>query len=63
MRRLEKDISDLVTVAINTIKRPEFLESSLVRLARAYHEPLIPHPMEHLDQVKRKPWSYISAGL
>ena len=53
---LEKDISDLVTVAINTIKRPEFLESSLVRLARAYHEALIPNPMEHLQQVKRKPW-------
>lgn len=59
---LEKEISDLVTTAINTIKQPEFLESSLVRLARAYHEPLISHPMEHLDQVKRKPWVYISGG-
>ena len=59
---LQKDITDLVTIAINTIKRPEFLESSLVRLARAYHEPLVSHPMEHLEQVKRKPWSYISGG-
>ena len=59
---LQKEIADLVTVAINTIKDPEFLESSLVRLARAYREPLISNPMEHLDQVKRKPWSYISGG-
>jgi hypothetical protein len=59
---LQKEISELITVAINTVKRSEFLESSLFRLAKAYGEPLISNPMEHLDQVKRKPWVYISGG-
>jgi hypothetical protein len=62
MEGLEKEISELVTAAITAIKRPEFIESSLYRLARAYKEPLIDHPLEHLDKVKRKPWSYVSGG-
>lgn len=59
---IEKEVAELVSTAINTIKKPEFLESSLVRLARAYQEPLISHPLENLSQVKRKPWVYISGG-
>ncbi len=50
---IEKEVSELITVVITTIKRPEFLESSLVRLARAYNEPL---------SGARKPWAYVSGG-
>jgi hypothetical protein len=59
---LQKEVSELVTAAIMTIKHPEFLENSLIRLAAAYHEPVITKPLENLDKVKRKPWSYISGG-
>src|SRR3984957_15948549 len=59
---LQRETGDLITTAIMTIKRPQFLESSFFRLARAYHEPVIQNPLEHIDQVKRKPWSYISGG-
>jgi hypothetical protein len=59
---LGKEIASLITAAIMTVKRPEFLESSLVRLAKAYNEPLIANPLQNLDRVKRKPWSYISGG-
>lgn len=59
---LQKEVSELTTAILTTIKRPEFLESSFFRLAYAYKEPLVEHPLQHLDQVKRKPWSYISGG-
>lgn len=59
---LEKEVSELVTTAITTIKRPDFLESSIHRLAEVYHEPIVKNPLENLDKIKRKPWSYISGG-
>lgn len=59
---LQKEISELVTAAIMTIKRPEFLQSSIFRLSKAYNEPLLQNPFENLDKVKRKPWSYVSGG-
>lgn len=62
MEGLEKELSELVTVILTTIKRPEFLEYSFYRLAKAYREPLVDRPLENLERVKRKPWAYISGG-
>ncbi len=59
---LEKEISELITRLIATIQGADFLQSSLVRLAKAYNEPIVSNPLENLTQVKRKPWSYISGG-
>jgi len=59
---LQKEVSEVITAAIVAIKRPEFLESSLIRLAVAYQEPIVEHPLDNMDKVKRKPWSYISGG-
>ena len=59
---LHKEIPELITAIITTIKRPEFLKSSLYRLAKAYGESVVKNPLEHLDQVKRKPWAYTSGG-
>ncbi len=59
---IQKEVAELITIAITTIKREEFLESSIIRLAQAYREPLPADPLLHLHQVKRKPWAYISGG-
>lgn len=59
---LQMELTDLVTEAVTHVKRPEFLETSFYRLARAYHEPLVQDPLEHLDKIPRKPWSYVSGG-
>lgn len=59
---LESDLSQLVTALFTHIRRPEFLESCFARLARAYGERLISNPLDHLSQVQRKPWAYISGG-
>jgi hypothetical protein len=62
MEGLERELSELVTIILTTIKRPEFLESSFFRLARAYKESIVKNPLESLAYVKRKPWAYISGG-
>jgi hypothetical protein len=62
IKGIHREVSDLITTTISTIKRPEFLEHSLKRLAHAYREPVVQNPTANLTRVKRKPWSYISGG-
>ncbi|NGX62189.1 MAG: hypothetical protein K940chlam9_01683, partial [Chlamydiae bacterium] len=59
---LRREISELVATTIHTIKESEFLESSIHRLAKAYREPHVEDPLENLEKVNRKPWSYTSGG-
>ncbi|MCH9608472.1 MAG: hypothetical protein S4CHLAM45_10480 [Chlamydiales bacterium] len=53
MKGLEKELTELITAIVTTIKRDHFLEKAYERLARAYNEPV---------SRKRKPWAYISGG-
>jgi len=62
MEGLQSELGELITSAIIHIKRPEFLESSLYRLAKTYQERLIENPLENIDRVQRKPWAYVSGG-
>lgn len=59
---LEKELSDLITALIHQVKTKEFLESALQRMATAHHTSLVQNPLEHLDQVEKKPWVYTSGG-
>jgi hypothetical protein len=61
-KKIEKDLSDVVTTIINHIKTNEFLESAFHRMAIAHHAPVIKDPLEHLDQIEKKPWVYTSGG-
>lgn len=60
--RIERDLNDVVTAIIHHVKTKEFLESSLYRMAAMHQTPLIKNPLEHLDQVEKKPWVYTSGG-
>lgn len=60
--RLEPLLSRLTSGAVRCVRTREFLESSFERLARAYHEAPPLEPLENLEQVKRKPWAYLSGG-
>lgn len=62
IKGLEQDLSQFVTTIITTIRSSQFLEHSFQRLAKTYGEPLIKDPLDKLDQIKRKPWAYISGG-
>ncbi|MFN0065468.1 MAG: hypothetical protein ACKVOH_04445, partial [Chlamydiales bacterium] len=57
-----RQVGEMITAIIRTIQEPNFLESSLYRLAKAYNERIVAKPLEHLDRVQRKPWAYISGG-
>ncbi len=59
---IEKDLSEVVTAIINHVKTKEFLETALQRMAVAHRVPLIRDPLNHMDQVAKKPWVYTSGG-
>lgn len=61
-KKIEKDLSDVVTAIINHVKTKEFLESAFYRMAAAHHAPAIKDPLDHLDQIEKKPWAYTSGG-
>lgn len=61
-KKIHKDLSDVVTAIVNHVKTREFLESALHRMAAAHHTPLIKNPLEHLDQIEKKPWAYTSGA-
>lgn len=62
LKGIEKELSQIVSRLILRIKEPRFLESAFRRLASRYQEPLVDRPLENLEKVPRKPWSYISGG-
>ena len=59
---LESDLGEIVTALVNHVRTPRFLESSLYRMAAAHGGRLPKNPLEHLNQVEKKPWAYTSGG-
>lgn len=59
---MQDDLSDIVTAIISHIRTREFLETAFYRMAAAHHTCMIKDPLEHLDQIEKKPWSYTSGG-
>lgn len=59
---IEKDLSKVVTAIIHHVRTREFLESALHRMALVHRTPLIENPLDHLNQVEKKPWVYTSGG-
>ncbi len=59
----ESDEVDRVTSAIIIhLRSQEFLESSILRMAKAHEMPLMKNPLAHLDKMEKKPWAYTSGG-
>jgi hypothetical protein len=59
---MEKNLSDVVSAIILHIKTNEFQESAFYRMAAAHNFPLVENPLQHLDQIEKKPWAYTSGG-
>lgn len=59
---MEDDFSEVVTAIISHIRTREFLETAFYRMSAAHHTRQIHNPLEHLDQIEKKPWSYTSGG-
>lgn len=60
--RIERALSDVVTAIVTHIKTQEFLESAFQRMAIAHQTQVIQDPLNHLDQIEKKPWAYTSGG-
>lgn len=59
---MHDDFSEIVTAVISHIRTREFLETAFYRMGAAHHIRLVKNPLEHLDQIEKKPWSYTSGG-
>ena len=59
---MQEDLSEIITSIISHIRSREFLETAFYRMAAAHHTRIVKDPLEHLDQVEKKPWSYTSGG-
>ena len=59
---LEEDLTEIITKVVTHIKTDEFLETAFYRMAQAHNAPLIKDPLENLDKIDKKPWSYTSGG-
>lgn len=62
VKGIERDLSEIVTAVINHVKTKEFLETAFHRMAAAHHVPLVQDPLNHLEQIEKKPWVYTSGG-
>lgn len=62
MEGLQEDFSEIVTAIISHVRTHEFLETAFYRMAAAHHTRMVKNPLEHLDQIEKKPWSYTSGG-
>jgi hypothetical protein len=62
MEGLDRELSEIITAIVTHIKTKEFLETALFRMAAAHHTPIMKDPLDHLDQIDKKPWAYTSGG-
>lgn len=59
---IEHDLSQIVSALIKHVRTQEFLETAFDRMALAHQTRPIKDPLNHLDQIDKKPWVYTSGG-
>lgn len=59
---MQIDISEITTRIVNHVRSKEFLETAFYRMAIAHQTNPIKNPLEHLEQIDKKPWAYTSGG-
>lgn len=57
-----RELDDVLSQILSHLRTPEFLQSAIVRMARAHQIALPPDPMKGLDTMTKKPWAYTSGG-
>ncbi len=59
---LQNELTEIITAIVTHIKTTEFIETAFYRIAATHHSPLIKDPLDNLDRIDKKPWSYTSGG-
>ena len=62
VKGIEAEFSSIITRLANHVRSDEFLESALTRTAVAHGARPMAHPLQHLEQIEKKPWVYTSGG-
>jgi len=62
MKGIEEELVEIISRIIGHVKSEEFLESAFHRMAKAHGSPMIKDPLNNLDKIEKKPWSYTSGG-
>lgn len=62
VKGIEKDLTSIISQIISHIRTDEFLESAFRRMAEAHGTRLPANPLQHMDQIEKKPWVYTSGG-
>lgn len=57
-----EEVRDLTTEIISHIRTEEFLETAIIRMAKAHQISVGNNPLENLDRMEKKPWAYTSGG-
>lgn len=55
-------LSEIVTLIVQQVRTRQFLESSFERVAKIHGVQPVVDPLNHLDQIEKKPWAYTSGG-
>lgn len=61
-KKIERDLSDVVTAVISHIRSREFIETALERMAAIHGIKTANYPLEKQEANTKKPWVYTSGG-
>jgi len=61
-KEVERDFAEIVSNIITYIRTKEFQETAFYRMATAHKTSVIQDPLNHLEKIEKKPWSYTSGG-
>lgn len=62
LQNVEEEVRHITSRLVGHIRSDYFVETALKRYSRAYGVPCPEYPLQHLDQVEKKPWVYTSGG-
>ncbi len=58
----KRDVEEVITLLITHVRSLEFLETAIMRMAKAHELPFVKDPIADLDKLEKKPWEYLSGG-
>lgn len=58
----QNELAELTTAIVHHLRSDAFIETAFHRMALAHKAPLIVNPLQNLEKIDKKPWSYTSGG-
>ncbi len=58
----ENDIKEVFSLLISHVREERFLQTAIMRMAKAHNFPLKGDPLKQIEKMEKKPWAYTSGG-